>query len=89
MITTTAKTVEQNYAAIEAAQAELKAAKRPKPEASEKCEQCNGRGEYVWGAVVNGVPSHTGTCYRCGGKGFQTGADRRRNAYYDNRVRRI
>jgi hypothetical protein len=39
---------------------------------------------------VNGVfKGFTGKCFRCGGKGYQTEADRKRNAYYDNHVRRI
>ena len=42
------------------------------------------------GATVNGVfQGFIGKCYRCGGKGFQTVADERRNRYYDNHVRRI
>lgn len=62
---------------------------RTVPAGAEQCDQCRGSGQYVWGAIVNGVPSHTGTCFRCGGKGFQTPADVRRNRYYDNRIRRI
>lgn len=51
---------------------------------------CNGTGIYHGrGSVVNGVfVGFTGKCFRCGGKGFQTAEDVRRNTYYDNRVRR-
>lgn len=52
---------------------------------------CNGSGKfYSGGAIVNG--SFTGTigiCFRCEGKGWQSEADRKRNRYYDNHVRRI
>ena len=52
---------------------------------------CSGTGRfYSGGAVVNGTYTGTlGTCYRCEGKGWQSEADRKRNAYYDNHVRRI
>lgn len=52
---------------------------------------CNGSGIfYSGGAVVNGVyTGTTGPCYRCAGKGWQSEADRKRNAYYDNHVRVI
>lgn len=33
------------------------------------CDRCNGSGFYVWGAVVNGNPTHGGTCFKCGGSG--------------------
>jgi hypothetical protein len=59
-----------------------------KPE-NETCERCSGKGSYSWGTVTNGVPAHTGECFRCKGKGFQTPADRRRNRYYDNHVMRV
>lgn len=52
---------------------------------------CGGSGKfYSGGAIVNG--SYTGTVgehFRCAGKGWQSEADRKRNAYYDNHVRRI
>jgi len=45
---------------------------------------------YGRGYVENGVfKGFTGTCYRCGGKGWQSDADRRRNSVYDNRYRRF
>ena len=52
---------------------------------------CGGTGKfYSGGAVVNGTYTGTvGTCYRCEGKGWQSEADRKRNRYYDNHVRRI
>lgn len=34
------------------------------------CTRCPGsRGTYYWGAVVNGRPSRSGTCFRCEGTG--------------------
>lgn len=36
-----------------------------------------------------GVHHTGGVCFRCGGKGYQDDADRRRNAYYDNHVRNL
>lgn len=55
-----------------------------------ECE-CGGSGVYYGaGYVENGVfKGFTGTCFRCGGKGYQTAADQKRNAYYDDHVRRI
>ena len=52
---------------------------------------CGGSGLfYGRGVVENGVFRGTvGTCFRCSGKGWQSRADRRRNDYYDNHVRRI
>jgi hypothetical protein len=39
---------------------------------------------YGRGYVENGVfKGHVGTCYRCGGKGYQTNGDRKRNWGYD------
>lgn len=54
------------------------------------CE-CNGTGVYRgYGGTVNDRFVGTeGTCFRCSGKGWQTPADHKRNAYYDNHVRRI
>jgi len=60
-----------------------------KKEEKVKCQDCGGTGRYVWGTIINGVPQHSGKCYRCNGKGFQTAEDRKRNEYYDNRVRRV
>ena len=59
-------------------------------EVQHDCE-CNGSGVYYGrGVVENGVfKGFSGPCYRCNGKGFQTEADRKRNAYYDNHVRRF
>ncbi len=48
-----------------------------------ECDRCSGTGIYVWGAIVNGQPSHTGHCYRCEGKGYQGQDDYRRNWGYD------
>lgn len=33
----------------------------------EKCDRCNGRGDYWWGAMINGRPQFSGTCYQCNG----------------------
>ena len=33
------------------------------------CERCGGSGIYIWGAMINGNPSHAGTCFKCGGSG--------------------
>ena len=38
--------------------------------AEEKCQRCSGTGTYVWGTILNGVPSHGGVCYRCNGNGL-------------------
>jgi hypothetical protein len=55
-----------------------------------ECE-CGGSGKfYSGGMILNGVYTGTiGVCYRCGGKGYQTEADVKRNRYYDSHVRRI
>lgn len=55
------------------------------------CDDCAGRGVYYGrGYVENGVfKGFTGPCFRCNGKGYQTPEDRKRNAYYDQHVRRI
>lgn len=55
------------------------------------CDGCPGDGIYYGrGHVENGVfRGFKGTCYRCGGKGYQTAKDVRRNTYYDRRVRRV
>jgi len=61
------------------------AAPKPVPEGNVACDGCNGSGTYYGaGSVVNGkFVGHSGTCYRCRGKGSQTPADLRRNRYYD------
>lgn len=33
------------------------------------CDRCEGRGDYWWGAIINGRPQFAGTCYKCGGSG--------------------
>jgi hypothetical protein len=48
-------------------------------EASTECERCRGTGVYKWGAVVNGKPTHTGTCYQCCGAVRQGQDDYKRN----------
>ena len=48
------------------------------------CGKCRGAGVYCWGAVINGRPTHTGECFRCGGKGYQNQSDYRRNFGHDN-----
>ena len=48
-----------------------------------KCSACAGTGQYIT-HVENGVPKGPGgICFRCGGKGYQTEADKRRNWGYD------
>lgn len=61
------------------------------PEGCSSCDGCRGDGVYYGaGSFVNGhFVGFTGKCYRCGGKGYQTKKDVRRNTYYDNHVRRI
>jgi hypothetical protein len=52
--------------------------------ANQKCERCIGTGKFITG-TLNGKPTGPGgICYRCGGKGYQTVADARRNYGYDN-----
>lgn len=47
------------------------------------CERCGQTGRFITGSM-NGRPTGPGgICYRCGGKGHQTPADRRRNYGYD------
>ncbi len=38
----------------------------------EKCDRCNGRGDYWWGAMINGRPQFSGTCYACNGARYFT-----------------
>ena len=55
-----------------------------------KCCKCNGTGIYYWGAVVNGKPSNSGTCFSCRGTGKQTREQIARNhAYNKYKVARI
>jgi len=58
-------------------------ASMPKNPGDERCDDCSGTGTRIWGAIVNGVPTHSGVCFRCQGKGKQSLADRRRNFTYD------
>lgn len=62
-----------------------------RPEGAVDCEgPCRDGVYYGAGIVLNGTfKGFTGKCYRCGGKGYQTKSDVRRNAYYDNHVRRF
>lgn len=47
------------------------------------CRRCAGTGRFIT-YVENGVPKGPGgECFRCSGKGEQTLADARRNAYHD------
>lgn len=65
----------------------------PKPQPSPDHTPCSCGGSglfYGRGAVVNGkFTGNVGTCFRCGGKGWQSPADVKRNAYYDVHVRRV
>ena len=47
------------------------------------CAKCQGSGTYGWGAVINGQPQHTGTCWSCKGTGKQTKSDIGRNRTYN------
>jgi len=61
----------------------LAEAGRLKHAATIACSPCNGSG--IFGTrYENGKPAgHTGPCYRCNGKGRQTGDDQARNHVYD------
>ena len=48
-----------------------------------QCEKCRGTGQYCWGAIVNGKPTHSATCHSCRGTGQQTRKDMARNAAYN------
>lgn len=56
-----------------------------------ECDGCPGTGVYHGaGRVENGVfIGFRGKCFRCRGNGFQSDADRKRNRYYDRRIRRV
>ena len=48
-----------------------------------KCGKCSGTGIYSWGAITNGVPAHSGTCFQCAGDGKVTEKDvARTNTYW-------
>ncbi len=47
------------------------------------CARCNGSGTYYWGAIINGVPTHSAPCARCGGTGTMRFDDMRRGRAYD------
>lgn len=50
------------------------------------CKRCAGTGQFITGSM-NGKPTGPGgACFRCGGKGAQNDADRRRNYGYDCRA---
>lgn len=49
----------------------------------ERCRRCAETGMFITG-TTNGIPTGPGgKCFRCGGKGFQTKDDRKRNWGYD------
>lgn len=52
---------------------------------------CHGTGRYTVSGYTENDVFHgvVGQCFRCGGKGWLTAADRKRNAIYDNNYRRI
>ena len=55
-----------------------------------QCGKCKGTGAYAWGAVVNGRPSHTGTCFSCRGTGRQDARQIRTNHTYNrHKIARI
>ncbi|MGI9504284.1 MAG: hypothetical protein ACR2RE_14650 [Geminicoccaceae bacterium] len=55
-----------------------------------KCGKCNGSGTYSWGGTVNGKARFSGQCHSCGGRGYQTLADiRRDHAYNRNKLRNL
>ncbi len=65
--------------------------KKPKPHPTYTECTCDATGLFFsGGAVVNGKYTGTaGVCFRCQGKGWQSPKDVKRNAYYDNRIRRV
>jgi hypothetical protein len=52
-----------------------------------ECDRCHGSGLFCWGAIVNGVPTHQGMCFRCEGRGTQGQADYRRNFGHNMNLR--
>lgn len=59
------------------------------PEGTEACFKCDGTGKYIWGAITNGVPAKSGTCFGCKGKGYQTPEDVKRCENYWNHFARV
>lgn len=55
------------------------------------CDGCNANGVYYGRGMVenNKFKGFTGTCFRCGGKGYQSPEDLKRNTDYDNNYRRL
>jgi hypothetical protein len=54
-------------------------------EGAHKCRRCAGTGQFIT-YVENGKPKGPGgICFRCGGKGYHTQQDRKRNNGYDCR----
>lgn len=55
-----------------------------------ECVKCRGTGRYGWGASINGQMQFSGPCHSCGGKGYQTASDIKRDeAYNRHKVKRI
>lgn len=54
-----------------------------------KCPACRGSGIYQWGAydLLKKTMQHSGPCFRCLRKGYQTQEDAKRNYGYDNHRR--
>jgi hypothetical protein len=62
----------------------------PVPVQGEPCDGCSGDGVFFAGRIENGKRvGRTGKCFRCGGKGWMSSEDMKRNRYYDNHVRKI
>ena len=66
---------------------QVKAIFKDAPVGTCRCGDCAQTGVYHGGGTVNGVPVRGGTCFRCGGKGWQTPKDQKRNDYYDMHIR--
>ncbi len=47
------------------------------------CGRCGGTGRYITHSLNGRLRGPGGICFRCEGKGYQTPADERRNAAYD------
>lgn len=75
--------------ALKQAEADCEYADRARRGGGTVCGGCGGHGRYYsGGAVVNGhYTGRIGKCFRCGGKGYQTSADERRNYGYDKHRR--
>jgi hypothetical protein len=88
----TAATVEARMQEIEAEGDRAQTVRESAPEARPdrvRCDRCAGTGQFIT-RVENGRPTGPGgECYRCGGKGYQTVADSRRNYGYDNFYARV